>query len=74
MGMTEMIERDDPRWTLAMEYEARGLMRPSQFKKRVPRGERKLWRTVRFKWGRKDKRQPKRTDQMVRGYKMRTGG
>lgn len=41
------------------EFQARGLMRPTQFKKRIPRDEWLDWEMVVFPWG----------DQNVHGYR-----
>jgi hypothetical protein len=41
----------DPRWTLGMEYVDRGLERPTQFRKRIPRDERDGYERVEFMWG-----------------------
>ena len=51
----------DPRWTLAMEYEHRGLLRPSQFKKQVPMVTADEWEAVDFPWG----------DDEARGYRRK---
>lgn len=63
------IEPGDPRWTLAMEYERRGLLRPSQFRKQVPLADHKKWRKVMFKWG-NEKHETER--HRVAGFKEKT--
>ena len=42
---------DAPRKTLDDVYRDRGLMRPTQFHKYIPRDEQDSWEMVTFKWG-----------------------
>ena len=41
----------DPRWTLGMEYAARGLQRPTQMRKHTPKDDRDKLEKVEFEWG-----------------------
>lgn len=58
--MTDKIEPGDPRWTLTMERERRGLASRSQMRKRLTKEEQKKAKEIRFPWG----------NGTARGYKI----
>jgi hypothetical protein len=57
----------DPRWTLAMEYKHRGLIRPSQLHK-LPRSEQEDYKPITFPWGATGKHKGEKP-RMVVGYR-----